>query len=233
METSVRLIFKEGLQALQTTTRQGVFNVLWRMRNRVSTKPPDKVAGLAYVLSAMSIPIYDETPSEEDAWAAFVNFMPKLYLQELLLYPEPGDVCKVWRQSWNQVMAGTLPSSGGITRTYEVVQTGELEGDCGGIPRQGELVIEDFTGAPHTIKISGNHAYPIPNGDGKFAKFASVVKYFIVDLIRFVISANPMVEIGWRTALGRLLDVEKVPIASTDPTNNIGLIRQRLFGMKM
>ncbi len=183
METSVRLIFKEELQALQTMTRRGVFNVLWQMRNRVSTKPLDKVAGLAYVLSARSIPIYDETQSEEDAWAALVDVMPKLYLQELLLHPEPGNGCKLWRPSWSQVMTGTLPSFGGITRTYEVVRTGVLEGDwyegpCiksgnvrgladvsnEGIHQQGELAIRDFTGAPHTFKISANHAYLIPDG---------------------------------------------------------------------
>ncbi|PBL01934.1 hypothetical protein ARMGADRAFT_232780 [Armillaria gallica] len=75
-------------------------------------------------------------------------------------------------------MAGTFPSFGGITRTYEVVQTGELEGDwyegpCiksgnawgladasnEGIPRQGELANKDFTGAPHTFKISAHHTY--------------------------------------------------------------------------
>ncbi|KAK0453037.1 hypothetical protein EV421DRAFT_2030075 [Armillaria borealis] len=174
METSVRLIFKEELQALQTMTERSVFNVLWQMRNRISTKPLDKVAGLAYVLSAKSIPIYesdDSTQSEEDAWAAFVDVMPKLYLQEFLLYPEPGNGCKLWRPSWSQVMAGTLPSFGGITRTYEV-QMGELEGDWyeghrikssnvrgladvsnEGILRQGESMVKDFAGAPHTFKI--------------------------------------------------------------------------------
>ncbi|KAK0490462.1 hypothetical protein IW261DRAFT_14449 [Armillaria novae-zelandiae] len=96
MKASIRLIFKEELQALQTMTRRGVFEVLWQMRNRVSTKPLDKVAGLAYVLSAKSIPIHDETQSEEDAWAELVNVMPKLCLQELLLYPEPGNGCKLW-----------------------------------------------------------------------------------------------------------------------------------------
>ncbi|PBK73192.1 hypothetical protein ARMSODRAFT_1015985 [Armillaria solidipes] len=164
---------EEELQALQTMTRRGIFNVLWQMRNSVSTKPLDKVTGLAYILSAKSIPIYDETQSEEDAWAALVGVMPKLYLQELLLYPEPGNGCKLWRPSWSQVMAGT--HSVGLPGLMK--STGELEGDwyegpCmksgnvwgladvsnEGIPRQGELVIKDFTGAPHTFKISAKHA---------------------------------------------------------------------------
>ncbi|KAK0469046.1 uncharacterized protein EV420DRAFT_4960 [Desarmillaria tabescens] len=46
METSIRLMFKEELQALQAMTRRSVFDVLWQMRNRVSTKPLDKVADL-------------------------------------------------------------------------------------------------------------------------------------------------------------------------------------------
>lgn len=43
----------------------------------------------------------------------------------------------------------------------------------------------------------------------------SVVEYFFADLIGFVVSVDPMVEMRWRTALGHLLDVEKVLIVSS------------------
>ncbi|PBK59658.1 hypothetical protein ARMSODRAFT_854658, partial [Armillaria solidipes] len=81
-----------------------VFDVLSEMKNRVSTKSLDMVAGLGYILDLVYLPIYDEGQSEEDAWAALVNAMPR-YSQEtlLFLYPEPGSGKERWRPSWKQI----------------------------------------------------------------------------------------------------------------------------------
>lgn len=231
--SAVTRSLETALQALQTMTRRGVYEVLWQMRTRVSTKPLDKVAGLAYVLSAKSIPIYDEMQSEEDAWAALVDVMPKVYLQELLLYPEPGNGCKLWRPSWSQVMTGALPSFGGITRTYEVVQTGELEGDwyegpCikagnvwglddvsdEGIPRQGELAIKDFTGTTHTFKISANHTHPIPDGSYILISsnyFSDVSEHWVV---------------GWQRRDGKFAKVSVIRVADR-------IERQRVYELRV
>ncbi|PBK85568.1 hypothetical protein ARMGADRAFT_1169583 [Armillaria gallica] len=78
-----------------------VFDFLSQMKNRVSTNPMDRVAGLVYLLRPKYIPIYDAALSQEGAWVALVNAMEYSSRVELLfLYPEPGDGTKYWRPSW-------------------------------------------------------------------------------------------------------------------------------------
>ncbi|KAK0437426.1 uncharacterized protein EV420DRAFT_1669811 [Desarmillaria tabescens] len=80
------------LQSLQNMRDQSMWYILSQMQNRMSTKPLDKVAGLAYFLSKKSIPIYNEAQSEEDVWVALTEVMFEMYCVELLFsYPEPGN----------------------------------------------------------------------------------------------------------------------------------------------
>lgn len=46
--------------------------------------------------------------------------------------------------------------------------------------RQGELVLSDATGAPHTLKIVAEHEYPIPNGS--YTLLGSSHRYVAPDL---------------------------------------------------
>ncbi|SJL10659.1 uncharacterized protein ARMOST_14050 [Armillaria ostoyae] len=78
----------EKLQSVQRIREADVFHLLWQMQIRQSTKPLDKVAGLAYLLcgfeSSGSIPIYDETQSQEDAVTIFPFSLSYLNLISIL-----------------------------------------------------------------------------------------------------------------------------------------------------
>ncbi|KAK0499338.1 hypothetical protein EDD18DRAFT_1440987, partial [Armillaria luteobubalina] len=153
------------------------------MRNRVSTKPLDKVAGLVYPLSLEVIPIYDATQSPEEAWEELMDVMGSEYQAELLfLYPEPGDGEKRWRPSWLQVMSNriVLPWYPGKNKMFPTkclhidcyfgycIKSGTVRG-LGEVPnestpRQGEMDFNDVSGAPRTLKIIADHMHPIPDG---------------------------------------------------------------------
>ncbi|KAK0436808.1 uncharacterized protein EV420DRAFT_1317299 [Desarmillaria tabescens] len=184
MEEDVRMRFNQQLGSLQHMAKHGsMFDVLSEMRKRVSTKPLDKVAGLANICCFWSIPIYREDQSDEEAWTALVNAMLVDKRAELLFfYPEPGDGSICWRPSWKQVMTKTLPSpqryrgvKGGVGWAENVdlyegpcINLGDVQGlsdgPQGGMPREGRLIIKDHTGTLQTIKIIAEHEFPIPDG---------------------------------------------------------------------
>ncbi|KAK0232858.1 hypothetical protein IW262DRAFT_1500159 [Armillaria fumosa] len=149
-------------------------------KDRISTYPMDKVAGLAYSLLTCSIPAYYESQSLEDAWTALVNVMGEYYRGILLfIYPEPGPGCEKWRPSWKQVMEKSLPK--GFFRYIPCVMRDDDGNDwCEGLhiergfvrglavdgeegdDRCGELVVEDVHGIAHSFNIIASHQYPIP-----------------------------------------------------------------------
>ncbi len=162
------------------------------MQIRQSTKPLDKVAGLSYLLcghflGSEYIPIYDETQSQQDAWDVLVNVMkPSHKLQLLFIYPEPGNGPQRWRPSWKQVMERRILCADGYPlcppqKSPKEAGDGRIlyEGPCiesgfvfglahgsyeEGKPRQGELIIQDGTGAPYVFNVFAHHAFPIPDG---------------------------------------------------------------------
>ncbi|KAK0439974.1 uncharacterized protein EV420DRAFT_1168441 [Desarmillaria tabescens] len=184
MDRDMRQTVEQRLHSLNLVNPGSVFDILREMQNRVSTKPLDKVAGLAYILFRESIPIYDETQSEEDAWGSLVDVMSVGYRTDLLfLYPEPGNGCKRWRPSWNQIKAmpprpwNHFVAFSAAIRTDETgvdwckcayIKSGTVHGlgevSNTGMPRPGELVVIGSTGVPCTLKILADHAYPIPDG---------------------------------------------------------------------
>ncbi|PBK58153.1 hypothetical protein ARMSODRAFT_967950, partial [Armillaria solidipes] len=88
-----------------------IFVALADMRNRVSTNPVDRVAGLAFRLEPNTLPAYHESESLEDAWTALVNSMlPYMRGTFLFKYPEVGQGFKKWRPTWEQVMTKSLPA---------------------------------------------------------------------------------------------------------------------------
>ncbi|KAK0184116.1 hypothetical protein F5146DRAFT_1076057, partial [Armillaria mellea] len=107
--------FRERLSSLgkiaqRISQQTDIFAILSHMRHRVSTKPIDKIAWLAYLLRPKIVPAYYEAQSEEDAWTALVNVIAHAYKAPMLfLYPEPGNGNEIWRPSWNQIMNGSLP----------------------------------------------------------------------------------------------------------------------------
>ncbi len=165
-----------------------VFIALAEMQNRVSTNPVDRVAGMSYLLWTDGIPAYYATQSEEEAWMALIDEMVRTYRgQMFFLHPKPGNGDKFWRPSWRQAMTEVLPPphlsdsnrgwGGFVQRSKERgvgccrgpciksgyvrgLSQGSLEGNC----RQGELIIEDNSGAKHTFKIVADHQYQIPEG---------------------------------------------------------------------
>ncbi|KAK0445296.1 uncharacterized protein EV420DRAFT_970845 [Desarmillaria tabescens] len=156
------------------------YSILSQMRNRVSTKPLDKVAGLVYLFRTNFIPTYDAAQSEEDVWAALVNAMQSTVRAGLFFhYPEPGNRSKSWRPSWEQVMAPTLPQTLGWFDIGDVHSTEMIDwyagpridsvyvcglADPSNNPRQGKLSIKDNAGESCACKIVAKHTYPIPDG---------------------------------------------------------------------
>ncbi len=179
--------FRKQLASLRQIRQSHlVLDVLSEMKNRVSTKPLDKVAGLGYILDLIYLPVYDGTQSEEDAWEALVDAMIRYSRWDLLFfYPEPGDGSRCWRPSWNQIMTKILPSHkvslcDGLFKLREYpddsadsyqgyyIDSGYVRGlsnpSCNGMPREGELVIKRNIWSTHTFKIIVDHTYPIPTG---------------------------------------------------------------------
>ncbi|PBK86683.1 hypothetical protein ARMGADRAFT_1086194 [Armillaria gallica] len=110
-DEDIRVEFEEKLSRLQWIHGQHrVYDLLSQMRNRVSTNPVDKVAGMAYLLHSDSIPAYYGEQSEEDAWTSLVDVTAHQCQWDLLfLYPQPGDGTKTWQPSWRQVMTDRIP----------------------------------------------------------------------------------------------------------------------------
>ncbi|KAK0457739.1 uncharacterized protein EV420DRAFT_1270972 [Desarmillaria tabescens] len=176
-KTEILTIFHRQLEAVKSV--RGLFGALENMRNRVSTNPVDKVAGLAFPLRPTTIPAYHESESLEDAWTALVNAMhPWMRVYFLFLYPDIGRGCKKWRPTWEQVMTGPLPANadwlGSVDHDdsthvdwYEgpCIEKGLVQGlDVGseGGDRYGELVVDGVDGMAHTFKILVTHQFPIP-----------------------------------------------------------------------
>ncbi len=65
MDKEVRRRFDEKLTSLREIRKLDMaLKILSEMRNRVSTKPLDRVAGLVYLVMTDSIPIYDAEQSD-------------------------------------------------------------------------------------------------------------------------------------------------------------------------
>ncbi|KAK0242207.1 hypothetical protein EDD85DRAFT_279877 [Armillaria nabsnona] len=160
----------------------GLFDTLADMKNRVSTNPVDRVAGLAFCLLARHA--YHESETLEDAWTALVNGM-RGYTRAciLFLYPGVGLGCKKWRPTWEQVMTEPLPADAGcdglISRDDKTdedwykgpcIKQGFVQGlhagSAEGVDRCGELVVTTgtFRMRRHTFKIRVTHQFPIPEG---------------------------------------------------------------------
>ncbi|PBK94080.1 hypothetical protein ARMGADRAFT_1079553 [Armillaria gallica] len=214
MEEMIQRRFSKELRALEQMQRNNsVLDFLSHMRNRVSTNPTDRVAGLAYLLDSTYVPTYDAEQSEESAWVALMNTMgPWSRVELLFFYPEPGNGSKYWRPSWNQAMANKLPSRGKVKRVGNVSRTEEKDDDWHEGPyidsgyvqgladvskegeidgnRRGQLIIRDHAGEPHTFRITASHEYPIP--DGSYVLLGAVTRcdleldFEYVDMIHWV-----------------------------------------------
>ncbi|KAK0232890.1 hypothetical protein IW262DRAFT_1451464 [Armillaria fumosa] len=161
-----------------------LYGRLSMMHDRVSTYPIDRVAGLTFTLRTTAIPSYYENQSLEGAWTALIEEMFVAYRGLLFFtYPEPGNGCKRWRPSWEQVMEKSLPKDiegssrppyvtrgdyghdwyKGLCIERGLVRGLAVEGEGQeGINRCGELVVEDTDGIPHSFNILAGHQYPIP-----------------------------------------------------------------------
>ncbi|KAK0473118.1 hypothetical protein IW261DRAFT_720485 [Armillaria novae-zelandiae] len=150
-------------------------DVLAEMRTRVSTKPVDKIAGLAFVAGSKWIPAYSESASLEHAWTALVDSMRGETRGELFfLCAEPGDGGPKWRPSWHQVMTKPLLPSKVIASVDRDETADEdwcnmrcVEGFVRGLAvvkegdRQGEFIVECDDDIMR-FKITAAHTYPIP-----------------------------------------------------------------------
>ncbi|KAK0467654.1 hypothetical protein IW261DRAFT_1518736 [Armillaria novae-zelandiae] len=180
MEESVGRRFDEQLKSLHK--RRGLALVS-EMQHRVSTKPLDKVAGLAYLLRTDSIPIYDPCQSPADAWEVLMEVLEsEIRLALLLYYHEPGDGRKYWRPSWEQAMRtkiivptsahlpgrlhrkDNLDADSYISYRIKGYVHGLSEVKTDAPPRQGELALKDALAVPRPLKVVADHAFSIPDG---------------------------------------------------------------------
>ncbi|KAK0436341.1 uncharacterized protein EV420DRAFT_1317369 [Desarmillaria tabescens] len=178
-ETELLTRFHKQLESTVDITHCIVSVALGEMQNRVSTKPVDKVAGLAFLLWPETIPAYYEGQSLEEAWTALVNSMLTLGRGELFsLFPEPGNARAKWRPSWDQVMMKPLPTydhgphifvhrdETGDEDSCDVyyIEKGLVQGLAvvEGGPRRGKLIFKNKGGIERGFKIIANHTYPIP-----------------------------------------------------------------------
>ncbi|KAK0479559.1 hypothetical protein IW261DRAFT_1478059 [Armillaria novae-zelandiae] len=179
-----------------------LFNRLADMRDRVSTNPVDKVAGLAFPLGPATIPAYYETESLEDAWTALVNCMYGSMRESfLLLYPGVGLGQKKWRPTWEQIMTEPLPvdhrCGGFVQRDHgtdedwfaEVcIEKGRVLGldvqSAEGGDRCGELIVESMDGGSYTFAIRATHQFLIPEDTYTLLGSSERVKYADIDRIR-------------------------------------------------
>ncbi|KAK0436102.1 hypothetical protein EV421DRAFT_2086802 [Armillaria borealis] len=212
-----------------------LFNRLADMRNRVSTNPVDKVAGLAFPLGPGTIPAYHETESLENAWTALVNSMYGSMRESfLLLYPGVGLGQKKWRPTWEQVMTEPLPVDhlcGGFVRRdngtdedwfAEVcIEKGHVLGLdvqlAEGRDRCGELVVESMDGEPYTFAIRATHQFLIPDDTYTLLGSSERVKHADIDRIR---------RQYW--AVGRRLSdkrFEKVSVVMMDDQENVARLK--------
>ncbi|KAK0436151.1 hypothetical protein EV421DRAFT_2061348 [Armillaria borealis] len=179
-DSSLRTMFHEKMESLQNMYSPDDF--ISQMKDRVSTKPIDRVAGLVYSLDLRYVPIYDADQSVESAWEQLMNAMKRSNREQLFLsYPVPGNGHRYWRPSWTQVMDVTCPE---LAATFcEIGQTEETDVDwfkgccvesahVRGLadtankerPRRGELVVTGRTRVPRTFEISADHGYSIQEG---------------------------------------------------------------------
>ncbi|KAK0499258.1 hypothetical protein EDD18DRAFT_1377286 [Armillaria luteobubalina] len=177
MENDVRKVFDEQLAHLREMRKRSMApELVLEMQNRTSSKPLDKVAGLAYLLQSGCIPIYDAEMSDTDAWEMLMDIMPSRYRAQLFFYfPEPGKGRRFWRPSWQQIMTikHLVPCTfWWLAYVYQMGDTW-CEGYCihsahvQGLdkgqeeenPRRGKMVFKN-----HTFKIFADHMFPIPDG---------------------------------------------------------------------
>ncbi|SJL08788.1 uncharacterized protein ARMOST_12158 [Armillaria ostoyae] len=177
-ETGILTRFHRQLGSLDHVSLP-TFVVLAEMQNRVSVYPADKIAGLAHIFKSSGIPAYYEIQVLEDAWTALVNRMhPRFRAHVFFLYPRPGDTCKRWRLSWNQVTTTPLPvDCDCVAEVYrdEVADDDWCEVRCieqgfvrglGGedVNRRGELMVKGQDGIKHVFNVIATHQCPIPEG---------------------------------------------------------------------
>ncbi len=239
MDKEVRKTFDEQLARLRDIRTQNMaLELVLEMQNRVSTKPLDKVAGLAYLLHLRSIPIYNAEKSDADAWEVLMDAMFPSRRAELFFYfPEHGKGRKSWRPSWHQVM--TLKQfvlhshrGPGYVEHTEDTDTDSYEGYCidsvdvrgldEGLgeekPRQGVMVFKDAAGSPYTFRIVADHMYPIP--DDSYALIGSSDQDSML---------NPSLDL-W--VVGRLNEYRKFEKLSVFRSVDDGLQNLRNLGLK-
>ncbi|SJL06505.1 uncharacterized protein ARMOST_09844 [Armillaria ostoyae] len=154
MDKEVQGKFDEQLVLLREIRQWDMtLEILSEMQNRVSTKPLDKVAGLAYVLRVDPIPIYDPRQLEANAWEVLVDAMlPGKHAELLFYYPHgprsdwlPEEVSRT-KDPDADWCCGYRIESGDVRGLAEVPKEGK--------PRLGELVFRDAAGSLHTFKIA-------------------------------------------------------------------------------
>ena len=90
-----------------------VYELAREMAKRYSTQPTDKVAGLLYLLRTSELPTYDQSITDEDAWAKCIPLLPLQRKIELLFdFPYRGLIPGGWFPTWKQVLRWPERDSG-------------------------------------------------------------------------------------------------------------------------
>jgi hypothetical protein len=107
-----------------------IMEIVICMRERFSTNPVDKVAGITMLLHPPTLPVYDETMDAENAWNHCIRHLkPELWAELLFGINAPGDAGVSWHSSWKQLMSPEFPTTTVWTRearALEVTLDGRL-----------------------------------------------------------------------------------------------------------
>lgn len=237
------------LTVMATERPANIFPVLCAMQKRASVNPVDKVAGLAYLLQATSVPIYKEDEAVENAWERLVENMRDGFRGDMLfLFPHPGESRWKWCPSWRQVLETELPSGAGVSGTADLVRIvpedlvrihpdapdgyfqraytisgcfvqGFAETGKGSAVRRGGIVVTSDDSTQYAFPVFARHQVPIPEA-----------QYILVaggGLEYWVVCRNS----GWFMATNYLV-VEKVSVLKIGEEARARLERLRLAQKK-
>ncbi|KAJ7627276.1 hypothetical protein FB45DRAFT_1060025 [Roridomyces roridus] len=161
-----------------------IYPILTAMRPRSASSELDKIAGLAYRISASVLPPYIVGQSPEHAWDSLVKVInPDRRGDLLFMFPEPGKQQYRWCPSWQQIKdAERLPSIPGLVLCEAVefdVETGcfshkgfrfdgchlQVESEPGNRGYRNGVVQLPTTHLDTVgLTVIARHAQPIPTG---------------------------------------------------------------------
>lgn len=99
-----RSFFDRFQREMNDASKSDMPALLRMLQGRSCTTELDKIAGLAYLLSCETLPIYDESVALEFAWRVLIKHLPPAWRTAVFLEPSDSlDDCSLQWVSWRQI----------------------------------------------------------------------------------------------------------------------------------